>query len=152
MVTHCWVTALSKQYLFKCALCLKRALVPLFPLLFISFFWWHCGLNQVFVLARQVFYHLSHASSPFCSVYFGDRVLLLCPGQPRLWSSYLCPWSSWDDRCMPPSLVIDCNGILLTFCLNWPRTTALSISTSVRTIGMNRQHLAMCCVNNKQYK
>jgi hypothetical protein len=31
------------------------------------------------VLIRQVLYHLSHASSPFCCGYFGDRVSL-----PRL--------------------------------------------------------------------
>jgi hypothetical protein len=28
------------------------------------------------LFASQVLYHLSHASSPFCSGYFGDRVLL----------------------------------------------------------------------------
>jgi hypothetical protein len=28
------------------------------------------------MLARQAFYPLSHAYSPFCSGYFGDRVLL----------------------------------------------------------------------------
>jgi hypothetical protein len=27
------------------------------------------------MLAKQVLYHLSYASSPFCSGYFGDKVL-----------------------------------------------------------------------------
>jgi hypothetical protein len=31
--------------------------------------------------AKQVLYHLSHTSSPFCSGYFGYEVLrILCPG------------------------------------------------------------------------
>jgi hypothetical protein len=34
------------------------------------FFWW----TQGFVLAKQVLYHLSHTSSPFCCGYFGDGV------------------------------------------------------------------------------
>jgi hypothetical protein len=29
-----------------------------------------------FMLANQALYHLSHTSSPFCSDYFGDGVLL----------------------------------------------------------------------------
>jgi hypothetical protein len=32
--------------------------------------------TQGFMFDRQVLYHLSHAFSPFCSGYFGDRVLL----------------------------------------------------------------------------
>jgi hypothetical protein len=40
------------------------------------------------VLAGQVLYHLSHASSPFCSGYFGDRISLFYPGQPGPQSSY----------------------------------------------------------------
>jgi hypothetical protein len=31
--------------------------------------------TQSFTLAKQVPYHLSHTSSPFCSAYFGDRGL-----------------------------------------------------------------------------
>jgi hypothetical protein len=31
---------------------------------------------RAYVLARQELYHFSHASSPFCSGYFGDGVLL----------------------------------------------------------------------------
>jgi hypothetical protein len=32
--------------------------------------------NQGFVLTKQVFYHLCHITSSFCSCYFGDRGLL----------------------------------------------------------------------------
>jgi hypothetical protein len=39
--------------------------------------------TQDFVLAKQVLYHLSHTSSPFCFGYFGDGVLwAICPGWP----------------------------------------------------------------------
>jgi hypothetical protein len=43
-------------------------------------------------------YYLSHTTSPFCFCYFSSRVLLLCPDQPGLWSSYFCFPHSWDDR------------------------------------------------------
>jgi hypothetical protein len=55
--------------------------------------------TQDFVLARQVLYCLSQASSPFCSVYFRDRVLLFCP----TWTTILLFYAScycWDDRRM----------------------------------------------------
>jgi hypothetical protein len=39
--------------------------------------------TQRFVFTKQVLYHLSHTSSPFCSGYFGDGVLqTICPGWP----------------------------------------------------------------------
>jgi hypothetical protein len=41
--------------------------------LFYFFFFLFLGLG--FALAKQVLYHLSHTSSPFCSGYFGDKVL-----------------------------------------------------------------------------
>jgi hypothetical protein len=44
--------------------------------------------TQDSTLAGQVLYHLSHASSPFCSGYFGDGVCELFA-----WVS-LKPWSS----------------------------------------------------------
>jgi hypothetical protein len=36
------------------------------------------------MLASQVLFCLSHASSPFCSSYFLGRVLLFCQGRPGL--------------------------------------------------------------------
>jgi hypothetical protein len=42
----------------------------------------------VFVLARQALYHFRHIFIPF-SVYFGDRLLVFCPGWPGPLSSYV---------------------------------------------------------------
>jgi hypothetical protein len=42
---------------------------------FFFFFVVALGLIEGFALAKQVLYHLSHTSSPFCSSYFGDGVL-----------------------------------------------------------------------------
>jgi hypothetical protein len=40
-----------------------------------------------FMLAKQVFYCLSHRSSPFCSGYFEDGILgTVCLGWPRTWT------------------------------------------------------------------
>jgi hypothetical protein len=39
---------------------------------------------QGFILAKQVLYHLSHTSSPFCSGYFEDGVSgTICLGWPQ---------------------------------------------------------------------
>jgi hypothetical protein len=40
-------------------------------IIFFSFFWWYWDLHSGFD-ACKVLYPLSHASSPFCSDYFGD--------------------------------------------------------------------------------
>jgi hypothetical protein len=48
-----------------------------------------------FALAKQVLYHLSHTSSPFCSDYFGDGVLqTYLPG--------LTLNEPWSSRSQPP--------------------------------------------------
>jgi hypothetical protein len=46
---------------------------------------------------------------------------------------------NWDDRCVPPCLVIGWDGVLWTFCLGWLQTKILLISTSqvARIIGLN---------------
>jgi hypothetical protein len=51
------------------------AFLPYFLPSFLPFFhsW---GLNSELCTCWQVFFHKSHASSPFCSGYFGDMVLL----------------------------------------------------------------------------
>jgi hypothetical protein len=60
------------------------------------FFFFHGGTGvwtQGFVLARQVFYHLSHASlSSFFEVFFFLRVSLCSPSWPNSWSTSLNPW------------------------------------------------------------
>jgi hypothetical protein len=44
--------------------------------------------SRGFAFAKQVLYHLSHTSSPFCSGYFGDRVSqLFAWAGLELWSS-----------------------------------------------------------------
>jgi hypothetical protein len=41
-------------------------------------------LTQSFTLAQQALYHLSYASSPFCSGYFGDKVSqTICQDWPQ---------------------------------------------------------------------
>jgi hypothetical protein len=50
--------------------------------------------TEGFVLARQVCYHISHAFSPSCSGYFGDRVSLLaqaCLNHVLLFYASHCP-------------------------------------------------------------
>jgi hypothetical protein len=51
------------------------------------------------MLARQVLFHLSHASSLLWSGYFGDRVLAFAQAEILLFYAFHC---CWDDRCMPP--------------------------------------------------
>jgi hypothetical protein len=46
-----------------------KRLIHLNIFIFIYYIFW-----QDFVLTKQVLYHLSHVSSPFCSGYFGDGV------------------------------------------------------------------------------
>jgi hypothetical protein len=58
--------------------------------------------TQGLVLAKHVFFHLSH----FCFGYFWGRVSHLCPLWPGLWSSYLYFLHSWDDRCISPCLAL----------------------------------------------
>jgi hypothetical protein len=66
----------------------------------------------------------------FAFSYFSSRVSCLFSEQPELWSSYLPIPPSWDDRCTTiPRLWIDI-GFSLTFCVDWPQTMILVISTS----------------------
>jgi hypothetical protein len=51
--------------------------MPVFLTWLFFFFFDGTGVwTQGFICARQVLYHFGHASSPFCSGYFGDRVSL----------------------------------------------------------------------------
>jgi hypothetical protein len=51
-------------------------------------------------LARQVLYHLSQASSPFCYDYFGDRVSLFVQAGLDSDHSILSFPSYWNDKYM----------------------------------------------------
>jgi hypothetical protein len=72
--------------------------------------------TQGFILAWQVLYHLRHASNPFCSSYFGDRVSLFVQLKtffPRL------VWN-WDpDLSLPCSLGWQACATLPSCWLRW---------------------------------
>jgi hypothetical protein len=70
---------------------------------------WYQGI----VPTRKALYCTSHATSPFCSGYFGDRV---SPLVWLAWTTILLFMSRhcWDDSCAPPQPVIDWDGVLWT--------------------------------------
>jgi hypothetical protein len=57
--------------------------------LFFILFLFLCGTIQGLVLARQVLYHLSYLTSPFCFGYFGDKVSLY-PWGSQDWDRLVC--------------------------------------------------------------
>jgi hypothetical protein len=71
------------------------------------FFFCRMGFEFSFTFTKQVLYHLSHTSNPFCFDYFGDRVSpTVCPGW--LWNLNppdLSLPSSKNYRCEPPTPV-----------------------------------------------
>jgi hypothetical protein len=75
---------------------------------------------------------LSHVSSPFCSGYFGDRVLLFCTGQPGLRCSYftLLTTAGMTGMHNQTQLFSIEMGSHKCFCPGWPGTTILPISAS----------------------
>jgi hypothetical protein len=79
-------------------------------------------------LARQVLYHLSHATSSFCFDYLEMIGSHFTPGWPISSSSYLHFQHSWDDRYTPlcPAFISQDEF----FCLVWIQTTIPLISTS----------------------
>jgi hypothetical protein len=91
------------------------------------------------VLAKQVLYYLSHATSPlfFASVFFffSYRVLHFLPRAGlRLQSSYLRLWNNWDYRHKPPTMSHP--ACLLRWVLGnflpgvWPLTVIFLMCTS----------------------
>jgi hypothetical protein len=48
---------------------------PSVPRVIYLYLWQSWGLNLGFRACWQALYHVSHAFSPICSGYFGDRVL-----------------------------------------------------------------------------
>jgi hypothetical protein len=69
--------------------------------------------TQSFPPGRQKLYCLSHTSRPFCSCYFGDKVLLFSTWTLILLFYAFC--SPWDQRITPPSLTIGWDGVSWTF-------------------------------------
>jgi hypothetical protein len=71
------------------------------------------GIELCLVLARQAFYHLSYAASPFCFGYFWDMVSLYAgPAWTAtlLFVLLLSPVDG-DDRHTPPHPVIGWDGV-----------------------------------------
>jgi hypothetical protein len=104
---------------------LSCSLTFLFILLF--FFPFSAGLStQGLMLARQVLYHLSLGSNAlppdlffFCFSYFSGRFSYFCPGPASSRHPLTCGLlHSWDNRNVPPYLLICRDGILVMFCLN----------------------------------
>jgi hypothetical protein len=96
----------------------------------------------------QIFYHLSHASSPFCSGYFG---LTLCPGQLGLRCSCRVPTIAGDDRHILSHSAIGWDEVSPfwgKFCPGYLRTVIflIVISLEARTTGM--RHLCQPTINN----
>jgi hypothetical protein len=82
-------------------------------------------------LSWQVLYYLSHASSPFYSSYFSNRLSNFYPRQFGLRTSCLCFQHSRDKvRAPPNSAFIGWDRILLPFSWGWPPTLTLPISAS----------------------
>jgi hypothetical protein len=80
---------------------------------------------------RQALYHLSHAPSPFCFSYiFLNRVWRLSAGQHRLCSSYLCFLHKQLEHTIMPTFFAGWDGVSQTFCIGWPPTMILLISSS----------------------
>jgi hypothetical protein len=86
--------------------------------------------SQGLVLAKQIFYFLSHTLNFFCFSYFSNRALCLCLGQcgpqsscahsPYCWDGMhvlLCPATVWD-------------GVSLTFCQGLLGTMTLLMASS----------------------
>jgi hypothetical protein len=101
------------------------------------------GVWKSFVLARQVLYHLSHASSPFCYGSFGPRVFF---SQVDLDHDLpiLCFYASshcWDGRCTPPCLTFfHWDEVLQTFLLR----LACDPPKSVSCAAGNDRHVPLC--------
>jgi hypothetical protein len=97
--------------------CMPTVYVPKFPLLFLFlFFFGLClGWTQTLTLARQVFYHVSHAPILFCFNYFSDGGLMFLQGakldcDPAIYASYIAR-TTWHH-----GQLIGWARVPLTFC------------------------------------
>jgi hypothetical protein len=83
------------------------------------------------VPARQVLYHLSHTSGPFCYSYLRGKVLLFA--QADLYCEcpilHLLPYPRTTGMCHSIQLLVGMESHQ-TFCLDWPGTNVLLISAS----------------------
>jgi hypothetical protein len=71
-------------------------------------------LPSFHTLGKQVLYHLSYSTSPFCVGYFGDSVSLLLPGlalnltppDPASYKAKITGVSHWPPSCYLFSLLL----------------------------------------------
>jgi hypothetical protein len=101
--------------------------------------------TQAFALARQVFYPLSHASSPFCCGYFWDRALLFARASLDCDSSTYASRHRWGDSCGPPCpasspLPHHWDEVSWTYFLPGPAWTRTLLSTLPTVAGMTGTH------------
>jgi hypothetical protein len=87
---------------------------------FVQYFCLFCLLLGVwiqgFVLARQVLYHLSHISSPFCNrVSFVCLLVFFSWGGLNFDPPINASCSNWADRCTLTHPAIVWDGVLWTF-------------------------------------
>jgi hypothetical protein len=98
-------------------------------LLFYSFFFGCGGTVRASHLLGRCSATWDIPSARLASVSFGRGSLAFARSQPRLGSSYFyCVLGM--KGCVPPHTAISWDGGLLTFCLGWPKTVILLISTS----------------------
>jgi hypothetical protein len=99
-----------------------------------------------YVLAGQVFCHLRHFSSPFCSVFL-EIGLAFCPDQPGPQSSYfkLSTIGGMTGVCHHTQLFSIEKGVSKTILSQWPVAVILLISASqvIRITGVSHWHLAL---------
>jgi hypothetical protein len=98
--------------------------------------------TQGLVLAKQAFYHSSHAPTLFTLVIFGIGSHVYWP---RSQFSYLCFPPKWAGVCHYTQLFISWDGVSRTLWTGWPQTSILLISVSwvARTTGISCRHLTL---------
>jgi hypothetical protein len=84
----------------------------------------------------------TNACSPFCSDYFGDRILLLTQAVLDCDPLILSVLPLLEDRCAPPRPDIGWDGVLQTFCPDWSQMLILLISASQWRYGGMKNCLA----------
>jgi hypothetical protein len=103
-------------------------------LMWLFFFFGDTGVwIQGFIFARQALYSSGHASSPFCSGYFGVGIsLFFCPCKPEQTDSCFMPLavSGMTAASYHTQLFsIEMESCKL-FCLGWPGTAIFPTSAS----------------------
>jgi hypothetical protein len=87
------------------------------------------GVTESLLLVQQALYHLSYASNPICFTFFMGVGLCFCSGKLDCNSPiYASCMARMTGMCHHTPLLLKM-GVSLTFCLGWPGTVVLPIST-----------------------